>query len=120
MTKSPPEVLAAFQRLKSLFSTPENWCQESFAIDATGEEVQIYAPEAVRWCLIGGANNVSSSISIYVEMLKQLESTLRKTPMLSIPEKITLDKFNDSSTFPEVIDLIDKTIARIEAQGAPQ
>jgi hypothetical protein len=57
-----------------LLSSPETWCQESPAEDASGNKVPAFHPEAVKWCALGAIQKAYPP----VEWEKAMDRLLRE------------------------------------------
>ena len=97
---------------RELLAQPGKWTRQAFARDAAGEEMHGHEPSAVQFCAIGAIERVTG----------QRHRTCAEPPVTALRETIRgmVVGFNDSqSTVEPVLDVFDRTIARLEAaQGA--
>jgi hypothetical protein len=113
-----PEV--ALDDLFELLKDQDHWTQGSLARRADGFPIHPLHPQAARWCLIGGIQEVTDFKSASFNAVILLLSTQvfgTRFPQMATNIFLTdfdnyyryLEDFNDRSTHPQVMDLIDAT-----------
>lgn len=102
--------LAALAAMKRVYERPGTWCQWAAAKNADGARVVPVDPSAVCHCLAGLACLIQP-YALSQHVWSAIEATLG----------VDLVTFNDADgrTQAEVVDAIDRTIKRLEAQSTP-
>lgn len=111
------EDLRVLKAARTKIAKPENWCKGSWAQDAAGRDLEKgWAENAVRFCAIGAISDVTgeSVLNLHVPALLG-RAYLRLQDGVS---GHTIGFWNDapSTTHGDVLDLFDRTIAKLEAQ----
>ena len=109
-----------FVALDALLATPEQWTQRIGARNIKGKAINPADPQAVCWCLLGGAFRVTresglgpaARISVLTEMHLALKTTLKEMGHTDI----TIGEYNDDSEFPDIKALIAKAISAISVE----
>lgn len=101
-------VLDLLRAARERISAPERWTQGRSARDATGFGVVSTDPSAVCWCAFGAVLACPSDSLSAGAALSALDD---EAPGGSA------SAFNDTATHAEVLDLFDRTIARLEAEN---
>ena len=108
------EVLKA---ARELIADESRWTQDVLARDASGNEVEPDHQSAVCWCVEGaveravviGGEEAARGDRIYHAVMALRDGV----PGIGM---LTVAGFNDTSEHSDVLDLFDRTIARLEAQ----
>ena len=114
---SKKAAIAVLRDVRALLAEPEGWTQERFARDSTGSRVPTHDPEAVCWDLTGAISKCLRNHPGEEEVV--LDEVLEA--MLSfIDPSLSMVGWNDAEgrEHGEVLNLIDKGIERLEAEGA--
>lgn len=112
--------------IRDLLSDPARWTQILSARRADGDYAWPRAPEAVRWCLVGAAQRMSTTYlgSVISLLARVLASDERDVPthleMLRDPYA-TVAAWNDADgrTHAEVLALIDRAIEEAATDERP-
>ena len=95
---------------------PEAWTQVESARDASGHPVGSTRADAVCWCILGALSYAGAAGALGDDgpPLRELRATLGG-------DLVSISEWNDAPdrTHAEVIDLFDRTIARLESGLAP-
>lgn len=92
---------AARQRIAS----PDQWCQGTYAQNASGDKVQSRDTRACRWCAKGALFAAGAQEhDLYGPCLDILEPEMEDN----------IADFNDHHTHPEVLAAFDRAIAKLE------
>ena len=98
--------LEILREARELISVPERWTTGASARTLDGCELYSGAHEAaVCWCAIGAIRHSVGKYGNIIDILGELDPRL--------------DEWNDTHTHAEVLALFDRTIARMESEGAP-
>lgn len=95
-----------------LLSSPDTWCQESPAVDADGNKVPAFHPEAVKWCALGAIQKVYPALQWEEAMdrlLRALSFSEKGIEQLSKSDKACcVMEWNDESqsSFEEIRELL--------------
>lgn len=105
--------LEILKKTKDLLTPPGRWAQFGYAKDATGGTVSPQAATAVYFCLVGALRRSGSSeLEAYVgaRLFSELNKTIGKN-------SLSISTWNDAfgRTQAEVLQLLEKTISRLEA-----
>lgn len=105
------EIRDLLTKTKDVISTIDTWTKHAFARNDKGEAVSSKNPNAICWCLAGGlekaAEEESTKNEIVEETRKHLVTMIKKKGVPSIAS------FNDYSTHPEVMNLLDEAISAL-------
>lgn len=121
---------------KHLILDPENWTQSSNARNAEGLVVCVSSPSVARMSLIGALHQGMLAFEMsdsdkqrYYDAFTFLASTIRlyggSQEILdgiksgALDHYLTVSRFNDISSHPEVIAILDKALARLRGVSAP-
>ncbi len=101
--------LELLKAARARIERPEAWTQGSWARDADGHRCAENAPGAVRWCSLGAIQGPR-------QVVGDAEAALKDT-LVDRGSSVAVSTFNDdpTRTHAEVLDLFDRTIARLEA-----
>lgn len=101
--------LAVLKAARELISTPERWVQGPFAVDRQGLSVSPLSPDACAFCAIGATWRIAGTGDADSGADRELDITLGGQ---------LANGFNDAEgrTHAEVLDLFDRTIARLESE----
>lgn len=103
--------LAVLKAARDLISEPSGWVQGPFAVNSAGDGVDPHHPSAAAFCAIGAtwAAAPAGNTSLSIAADRELERTLG--------DGQTANEFSDAPerTHAEVLDLFDRTIARLDA-----
>jgi hypothetical protein len=105
-------------------TSPERWTTGAFARDAAGEPVGCLSSEACSWCILGAivASELGGSRSAVARDALRLTISLTWPVIVGAhPVELPLGPFNDlpSTTHAVVLDVFDRSIARLEAEVGP-
>ena len=105
-TKVSTVLTRALKRIK------KGWCQENYAIDKNGEDVDPCGDKAVAWCALGA---IDSIIPNEFSIINDCEKTL-----LSMIKGNSISHWNDAKkrTKEEVVALFEKAIAKAKKKEA--
>jgi hypothetical protein len=112
-----PATLAALRAIRSVVSDPSRWCQGAAAKNADGQRVSPGVPSAVCHCLMGLIGQIQPpAVSIAVE--DELIVTFGPPPPDTL-DGSDVAAWNDADgrTHADVLEAIDKTIARMGAEA---
>lgn len=108
-------VLDLLRAARERISVPEGWTQGHIARTADGGRCMAMDPEAAMWCALGAVRRADASMPPPHSdtRLQRATESLRNT----IGGDRMISDWNDklSRTHAEVLDLFDRTIARLEA-----
>lgn len=88
-------------KIKELLTSKEQWTQHSYARNKFDEPVMIKDSTACKWCLTGACIYCYTDIVERSNILNNLFKYLKKEYNLSV------EIFNDISTFKEVKQVVD-------------
>lgn len=99
--------IITLRRTRKLLTPREAWTQGDLALDADGNSVSPDDDRACSWCLLGATEHVAINYHLSLSADIALGATLGAD----------VDEWNDAPErkHAEVLDLIDRTIARLEA-----
>ena len=109
MTRRIPPVCRLLMDAKALIAKPENWNQNGFARSATNRQVDVFSPQAHKFCawgaLIWAAGKDEAPEFVDAEML--------------LFNDLDLVTFNDAptTTHPMIMRLFNRAIRRAKEQG---
>lgn len=107
--------LSEFMRAaKEKISTPQTWCQESYALDLFGCAAEPEDKKAVRWCSAGAIESLRTKDPFNDLLRYQARELLRKAM-----GNRSIAFFNDRSTHEEVMAVWDRAIQMAEEQEKP-
>lgn len=96
--------LELLKAARARIERPEAWTRGTAARDPDGLGVRARSKDAVCWCAAGAVVAVSG-----------LGAHKRPMELLRAEAGTLVSDFNDTRTHAEVLDLFDRTIARLEA-----
>lgn len=109
--------LDALEQVRQLLDTPSRWTTESSARDRFGNKISPDSIKATCWCLTGAVNRICGrDVTLELDVRYMLADSIIA---LALSENLggrlrdsfdTVYIFNDSSTYEEVINLLDVTI----------
>lgn len=108
---SNAELIAALDRLDSLFSDESKWTQQAYARDAAGRSVDEGAESATCWCLSGALYRIFP----FGKGRLELRVAVRDALMIGGIDGIIPWNDRPSRTFSDVKKLIADARARLEA-----
>lgn len=103
--------LTILKGTRELLSVESRWTQKLYARRADGSGASVTSPFASCWCLVGAADKVALDLKGYVGLLDDVLDSLRAE--IGVGESLT--RFNDSHSHAEVLALLDRAIAKVEA-----
>jgi hypothetical protein len=111
-----PATSAALRAISNAFASPGAWCQGAAAKNADGQRVSPGAPSAVCHCLMGLISQIQPpAVGVAVE--DELIITIGPAaPEVLDGREVAAWNDADGRTHAEVLEAIDKTIARVEAE----
>jgi hypothetical protein len=120
------QTLPVLKQVRELLSNPRRWTKEAAARSAEGYPLDATASGAVCWCLFGAVAHYTGTLRyVRQDVLNALAATLNYShdsdawPIVEFNdgEYTTHAEFNDlpTTTHSDVLNLIDRTIARLEA-----
>lgn len=108
--------LEVLKAARERIAVPERWTQGAYARSADRWGVPAVDPRAVCWCLAGAID-----VTLGLELGDAVRSVPRQIVMDQL--KATLSAYgsnhihyNDEHSHPEVLAIVDATIARLEAE----
>ena len=102
-------VLEVLREARELIAVPERWTQGGLARDAQGKQAPgVYNRDAASWCAEGAICKTAGTFPVARAAFAAVRETLAGAELC---------EFNDSHTHPEVVSLIDSTIARLEKEA---
>jgi hypothetical protein len=107
------ELVEVFKRARQLIEKPENWTREKYARDKDGFRCSYSSESATSFCVVGAALraaceiNLSLSIGV-VKPLNEVSEQLYQCDAIHL---------NDTGTYEQVIDLLDRAIAKEERRS---
>jgi hypothetical protein len=101
---SPVKEVDIIKKARELISDPKRWTKGAGARDKHGDPVPITNPGAVCWCVSGALVHVAGFSDGY------------DAEKLLLPGGGGITGFNDTHEHAEVLELMDKAIARLEAK----
>jgi hypothetical protein len=113
-------VLEVLRRARARLAVPGQWAKGGFAFDAKGKSVGAASAGATCWCVMGAVQCEAvllggSAATTYVH-------DARVALLSALPSDfygLIGDDFNDKqATVEPVLDLFDRTIARLESEAA--
>ena len=112
----------ALKAAKEIIATPEKWCREYYAMDATGACISALSEEAVCFCALGALQRVCivdlDKCNDYGALYADTASVLYRAIKNSIKKFCDVASFNDTATHADVIAMFDRAIAAEEAKAA--
>ena len=111
MNNKTMDLVACLREVRRRIEKPQNWTRFKMARLSNGRDCNVIDPNAVRWCLMGCVMTLDEKH--YFRAKNAIESALG-TDDWGHQKSITL--FNDTHHHSDVMELIDKAIARLEAQ----
>ncbi len=97
--------------VRALLDKPEKWAKFTLARDRFGTEISPENGHAASWCMVGAIRSVTNDHDSSMAFFDALRQTRG--------DKETTQSWNDkpSTTYKEVIDVLDRTIARLEQES---
>lgn len=109
MIESPVQIL---KEIRDVIKDPEHWTQGAWAEDKWGGTVSVQQGEASKFCLIGACNRVEWNHAGEEGMATN--ALIARNALRETLEHGTLIVYNDTHGHQDVLDLIDKTIRRLD------
>lgn len=103
--------LEILKAARALIAEPGRWCQGGYAKSASGLPAAPMEPLAHSFCALGACRRVAGGAWAADEAERQLGRVALQ--MGSIGGRV--NRLNDSTDLPTVLDMFDRTIARLEA-----
>lgn len=102
---SPVKEVDIIKKARELLSDPKRWTTGAGARDKHGDPIPVNSPMAVCWCMSGALARIAGYSDAW-----DAEKLLHP----NFPGGIT--GFNDTHEHADVLELMDKAIARLEAK----
>lgn len=123
------EKLAA---VRALLATPDQWCQGAMALDSLGRYTGYTDPESCSFCLVGAIAKVeridvgmmsyesAKKTDTHRALVQELEASMGES--MDDAGFDSLVDFNDheATGYEQVLALLDRTIAKLEASETPK
>lgn len=106
MPMRAPQILKA---VRALIESPDRWTRDAFARDRAGKRIDPRKPFATCFCIIGAWRRAARHAPAH-ERVSALRALERATPNLLMPET-----YNDTAEHRDVLALLDRAIASMEA-----
>ena len=105
------DLLELLQRARSRIADPHNWTQQALARTGVATPCNPTAKAARSWCLMGSLMWASGGESRLIwEAVKELTAEIETEE-----RDLDVGQFNDQHGHARILDLLDQTIARIQA-----
>lgn len=116
---NPETTMSVLQQARELIADAEHWCQGADARDSLGRIVNIGVPRATAWCALGAIGHicVAGYLGGSVQLLALIAVAEEAGIYLDGPVYKTVPAYNDTHTHGEVLELFDRTIARLRGKG---
>ena len=115
------QLIQDLKALREFFSSSDKWTQNAIARNSAGYEVTPLDKRACSWCLVGGIEKVIGGIESrsFDNMIPFRRYETIRINLLEVSRRkkysALLSEVNDSSSFDQIISLIDETILKQEA-----
>lgn len=112
--------LTVLEEARELIADEQHWCRDADARDSLGRIVAVDAPRAVAWCALGALARrcIDRGLGGSIQMQALMALAHTADILVAGPVFKTVPAYNDAHTHAEVLDLFDRTIARLR-QEAP-
>ncbi len=94
-------------QVKDLIKDPKNWCKGTYVKFNKSEA----GPGFYSYCLIGACGEIAKKYNLTYYFIYKSIYLLREN---IIPNYIGITNFNDMHEYQDVIDLLDRTISKLE------
>lgn len=126
--------LQALKDTRELLTDPGRWVRGHWALDASGGYCNTTSPDACQWCISGALEKIGwdeamkadkdrycLALDIKIAQRRELEKTINEGGMrhldnLDYVYRYSIISINDDFGHAAVLELLDKTIARLEAE----
>lgn len=115
---NPETTLTVLEQARELIADEQHWCQGADARDSRGRIVDIGVPRAQAWCALGAIGHIC--------VARNLGGGFQLTALIAVAEEAgiyledpvyrTVPAYNDTHTHGEVLELFDRTIARLRGK----